>query len=173
MTWGFGCNVLVDVSLSGGSRGRVSRITKQLNALLNFYNLARDKHFLQAREYALEGEVARQLARLRLKTGETVEEDEMENDSEVVRAIGKWRSRDGAPVEARVYRAALVACEHEADWQLAATLINALQEYDLPLETGHFERNAHKVGCRLAPSRRVQGAGCTAHGAGCRVQGAW
>ena len=32
MTWGFGCNVLVDVSLSGGSRGPVSTITKQLKA---------------------------------------------------------------------------------------------------------------------------------------------
>ena len=62
-------------------------ITERLDVLLNFYSLARDKHLLEAREYAFEGEVARQLARLRLKTGETVEEDALEKDSEVVRAI--------------------------------------------------------------------------------------
>ena len=67
-----------------------TEITDQLDQLLTFYNITRDAHIidrLQAREYAVEGEVARQLARLRLKTGETVEEDALEKDSEVVRAI--------------------------------------------------------------------------------------
>jgi hypothetical protein len=42
-------------------------------------------------------------------------------------------------VEDAVYRAALLACEFEGDWQLAAELINELEAHGVPLETAHFD----------------------------------
>jgi len=66
-----------------------SEITAQLGLLLTFYKITRDAHIidrLQAREYAVEAEVQRQVAE-RNAMGEAVDEDALENDSEVVRSI--------------------------------------------------------------------------------------
>jgi len=66
-----------------------SEITSQLDLLLKFYNLARDADIidrLQAREYAVEAEVERQVTE-RKALGEAVHEEALEKDSEVVRGI--------------------------------------------------------------------------------------
>jgi len=66
-----------------------SEITSQLDLLLKFYNLARDADILdrlQAREYAVEAEVERQVAE-RKALGEAVDADALEKDSEVVRGV--------------------------------------------------------------------------------------
>ena len=66
-----------------------SEITSQLDLLLQFYNLARDADILdrlQAREYAVEAEVERQVAE-RKGLGEAVDAEALEKDCEVVRGI--------------------------------------------------------------------------------------
>ena len=59
----------------------------------------------------------------------------------VLSMMTKWRARKDegtAPVEEPVYRAAITACEHEGRWQLAAELLNELEEFGIPLATSHF-----------------------------------
>ena len=71
-----------------------SEITSQLDLLLKFYNLARDADILdrlQAREYAVEAVVRRQVAE-RKELGEAVDEEALEKDSEVVRGIASPRA---------------------------------------------------------------------------------